>query len=255
MPQETPKEKEIARAMFAQVLEALDPDRLTKQEIEEFLKTITEHVKKTREMMEEDVVEMKAALQSAIAENKQNSLATFEEKSEELTEKMETMMNRMYAEHESMMAMCEAKMEMMQDGEDGKDADEEMIVKSVLASIKLPESPTLESIVEAVKESISLKDMPEWKELMERLSNMRTKSTLGASVIHKFIDDETPSGTKNGVNTTFYLAKAPIGGSLKLFRGGARQRVTEDYTLSGKTITFLVAPEAGEVLTADYRHL
>jgi len=78
------------------------------------------------------------------------------------------------------------------------------------------------------------------------------RTPFGGSVVHKFIDDETPSGTQDGSNKAFLLSKAPIG--LKLYRGGARQRITEDYTLSGKTVTFLVAPVVGEILLADYKY-
>ncbi len=69
------------------------------------------------------------------------------------------------------------------------------------------------------------------------------------------MDDETPVGTVNGVNTIFTCRRLPHPGSLKVYRGGARQRVTEDYTISehGKKITFLTAPQVGEIILLDYR--
>lgn len=80
-------------------------------------------------------------------------------------------------------------------------------------------------------------------------------TTIFGGVKTRFIDDETLSGTINGVNTIFTISKNPVTGSLKVFRGGARQRVTEDYTFDGnKTITFTIAPVVGEVLLADYRY-
>lgn len=91
------------------------------------------------------------------------------------------------------------------------------------------------------------------KELILRLAPARVGS-IGGSVVHKFTDDETPVGTVNGSNTTFTLSKTPIGGSLKLYVGGSRQRVTQDYTLSDRTITFIIPPVVGEILLADYRH-
>jgi hypothetical protein len=69
-----------------------------------------------------------------------------------------------------------------------------------------------------------------------------------------FIDDETPTGTVNGVNTDFVLGHAPSPvGSLKVFKGGTRMRLTEDYTFSGQMITFLIAPVVGEIILCDYR--
>lgn len=72
-----------------------------------------------------------------------------------------------------------------------------------------------------------------------------------AMSIH-IIDDETP--TNSGDNLNFTLANVPSpSSSLKLFRGGARQRITEDYTVSGGVITLNNALASGEILLADYR--
>lgn len=69
------------------------------------------------------------------------------------------------------------------------------------------------------------------------------------------VDDETPSGAINGSNTVFTLANVPSpASSLKVYLNGARQRITEDYTLSGGTITFTIAPLTGSILLVDYRN-
>jgi hypothetical protein len=70
-----------------------------------------------------------------------------------------------------------------------------------------------------------------------------------------FVDDETPSGTPNGVLVTFTLANTPIAGSVKLYIEGIRLTVGagNDYTISGANITMLTAPLTGEKLRADYR--
>lgn len=68
-----------------------------------------------------------------------------------------------------------------------------------------------------------------------------------------FIDNETPAGTINGSNVTFTLANTPESGSVKVFLNGMRQTLTEDYTISGATITFVSAPPSGSILRADYR--
>ena len=79
----------------------------------------------------------------------------------------------------------------------------------------------------------------------------------GFSKIHlegHIIDDETPTGTINGVNTIFTLANTPNPpASVKVYVNGARMRITEDYTLSGRTITFLIAPPTGSIILNDYR--
>lgn len=98
--------------------------------------------------------------------------------------------------------------------------------------------------------------LEEWKK--EINDGRRPLGGGGFSKIHmesKFIDFEEPAGTKNGVNKVFTLNHAPNPTtSLHLFRGGARQSTSaNDYTLSGKTITFTTAPASGEELVCDYR--
>ena len=63
---------------------------------------------------------------------------------------------------------------------------------------------------------------------------------------------ETPSGTINGSNTSFTLAFTPIAGTETIFLNGLQQNVTEDYTISGSTITYLTAPVAGDILRVSY---
>lgn len=66
-------------------------------------------------------------------------------------------------------------------------------------------------------------------------------STAPASVS---VITQTLNGT--GSQTAFTLSAAPASlGSLSVFVGGIRQRPTDDYTLSGTTLTFVSAPAAG----------
>lgn len=72
--------------------------------------------------------------------------------------------------------------------------------------------------------------------------------------IPNFADDETPSGTIDGINTTFTLAHSPSpAGSLELFLNGLVQNRGVDYTLSTNTITFAAAPVTGSTLLSWYR--
>ena len=68
---------------------------------------------------------------------------------------------------------------------------------------------------------------------------------------------ETPSGTINSSNTVFTLAHTPLANALfLLFLDGKFQRPGggNDYTLSGTTITFAVAPTTGSHLIVLYQH-
>lgn len=75
----------------------------------------------------------------------------------------------------------------------------------------------------------------------------------GTSTIN-FADSETPTGDVDGANTDFVLAHTPTAGSLKVYLNGMRMSLTEDYTLATATITFLIAPGSGSIITCDYRY-
>jgi hypothetical protein len=71
-----------------------------------------------------------------------------------------------------------------------------------------------------------------------------------------FVDQQTPTGATNGVNTTFTLSQTPSpSASLTVFLNGLLMSAGVDYTLSGSTITFLTAsvPQTGDILLCSYR--
>lgn len=72
-----------------------------------------------------------------------------------------------------------------------------------------------------------------------------------------YVGEEVPTNT--GDDLTFTLAHTPIAGTLRVYRGGARQAsigVTPDYSISGTTLTLSVAlnSAAGELLFVDYQY-
>ena len=80
---------------------------------------------------------------------------------------------------------------------------------------------------------------------------MRNGATIGN------IDGETPSGSVNGINTTFVLSRSPSPNtSLILARNGLVMTLNVDFTLSGNTVTFLAGsiPQSGDTLVAWYRY-
>lgn len=82
------------------------------------------------------------------------------------------------------------------------------------------------------------------------------KSELGggAGSSEVFATNETPSGTINSTNKTFTLAYTPISGSETIHRDGQLLKgSSDDYSISGATITFTTAPDTGSVLLASYR--
>lgn len=70
-----------------------------------------------------------------------------------------------------------------------------------------------------------------------------------------FVDQETPSGAVNGVNTAFTTSQvASPSSSLTLFLNGLRLTPGVDFTLSGSAITFVAGqPRTGDILLCSYR--
>ena len=89
-------------------------------------------------------------------------------------------------------------------------------------------------------------------DLFEVLQGGVNKKVSATSLV-LFVDGETPTGSINGSNTDFVLANTPVSGSVKVFLNGVRQKLTIDYTISGTTITFLVAPVTNDIILCDYR--
>lgn len=153
----------------------------------------------------------------------------------------------------------------------GKDADEKRVERNVILRIyNQVKSGILQDVSKKIKFlSKEIRDSLESLKGDERLDvsaikgledfikkNSKVPQFIGggSAVNYVFIDDETPSGTINGINKDFTINNFPSPAtSLKVYRGGARQRLTEDYTFSGKTITFIIAPVSGEIITVDYR--
>jgi hypothetical protein len=69
-----------------------------------------------------------------------------------------------------------------------------------------------------------------------------------------FVVRETPTGTINGVNTTFTLANTPLVGTEQVFLNGILQEpgAGNDYTISGATITYLAAPLTNDKVRVTY---
>jgi hypothetical protein len=67
------------------------------------------------------------------------------------------------------------------------------------------------------------------------------------------IVSEIPTGTPNGILTTFTLSQTPIVGSVELFQNKQLQQEGVDYTISANVITFTVPPSSGDWLFAAYR--
>lgn len=83
-------------------------------------------------------------------------------------------------------------------------------------------------------------------------------TVVNAVEVSEFVNGELPGGAIDGSNVTFTLANTPEPNTESLYFNGQRLRrgATEDYTISGLTITLAFAPKSNpsqtDVLIADY---
>ena len=85
------------------------------------------------------------------------------------------------------------------------------------------------------------------------ITNAGVTSITGGLTSH-FVTREVPSGSINGSNVTFTLANTPLVGTECIYYNGLLQNVGagNDYTISGSTITFVIAPETSSVILVNY---
>ena len=103
------------------------------------------------------------------------------------------------------------------------------------------------------KDGAEAKPAKEWtkEELIELIRPLIPQRTgiFGGRQRDMWID-EVPSGTINGTNKTFTITTGHITDSESIFVDGVRMSKARDYTISGRTITFITAPN----LTVDVKY-
>ncbi len=242
-----PNEKNLKK--LTRLLAVMDEDSLTRVEFETAFKKVLEFVielKKKNKLVQDNLTSLfnKRTIELVNANSTKISKLEIE---------FRGIVNKALNEQENGLNFLRDKVRSIQDGldgldgRDGKDADEKKIVKKVLSQIKFPETP---------EKVLGMEDI---EGLIDKIEEVKLAKRVGGgfSKIHMdghIIDDETPTGTVNSSNKIFTVAKAPNPtGSLKVFVNGMRMKITEDYTLSGITITFTTAPPTGSILLVDYR--
>ena len=255
-----PDEKSLK--FLTKLRSVLEDDALTRKE---FVDAFAQVVKIIKELKSANATELRTMndFLTRMSEKMKSDVSSEMSSAEKKTMSYcEAEMKKIMKEHEAKMREVDMKMAMVQDGLDGKDADELRIVQDVLT--KLPPPPFIEPFairdkLEGIGEEEQKLAISSIAHLDEKLKDLEKRAAARTGSIGGFnynsmdfhiVDDETPVGS--GTAFTIKNPPNPVS-SFKLYRGGARQRVTEDYTLSGTTLTLNVALASGEILLCDYR--
>lgn len=73
-----------------------------------------------------------------------------------------------------------------------------------------------------------------------------------STIISKFVFNEVPLGTIDGINSIFNTSFLLVPDTEVVFINGQKQKKPDDYNISGQTITFTFSPGIGEFLTINY---
>lgn len=87
------------------------------------------------------------------------------------------------------------------------------------------------------------------------ITNGNGSITIAASITSAtWVASEALTGTLDGSNTVFTLSNTPIINSQTIYINGLMQDIGDDYTISGNTVTFVIAPLAGSRPVANYQY-
>lgn len=106
--------------------------------------------------------------------------------------------------------------------------------------------PLAEVVVSAAPDITAVNDKRAWLDV-----------EIGASGLtnSNFVDREDVAFDFDGIDTTGVLANTPVAGSEHVYLNGILQNEggSDDYTISGATITFNNAPQSGDEVLVSYR--
>ena len=250
------------------LLSAMSKDHLGKADAFKVFKKLLAMVKQIQEQNQREVASIKNALEVFNNKLKDDTGNDIKGLKAEVNRLVTEKLKNVDILHQGKMGELDDRMASIRDG---KDADEDRIIKRVGKDL-LKNIPSVKKILKGVKkekvrdalerlegeERLKIESIDGLKELLEELRQLPLGRKGGGfsyiAMDRHIIDPYTPTGTQNGTNKDFGLTRTPNPPeSLQVFRGGALQSLTEDYTLSDKTVSFLVAPAAGEILKVTHR--
>jgi len=125
------------------------------------------------------------------------------------------------------------------------------------------------AVVDVANDSIAIVDADDNSSKKETIADLATAmagtgitatngvlsaDAVADNIVEGDIQVEDESANCNGVTVAFTLSSTPIANSLQVFLNGMLQQEGsgKDYTWSGTTVTFAVAPDTGDILLIHY---
>lgn len=244
-------------------------DSLTRQEFLDSFKNVINLVLKQEKTSLDKINQALASLNASFSDLKGKTDEYTTKRVNEAINTLQSQVEKVMKEEENLMNFIRDKAARIKEGHDGDDGYTP--IKGIDYFDGKPGkdgSPdTADQIINKISGLLEIRDIKNLREELDELRKIREERRFfgggGFSKMamdSKIIDPYTPTGTINGVNCDFVLVKAPNPtASLKVYRGGAKKQLNPtgttdgDYSLSGKTITFNVAPLVGEIIEVEHR--
>ena len=252
-------EKKIAK--LERLLTLVD-ESLTREEFTKAFEEILNVVVKTQTKNKEEIEEMWKVYENMCVSMKEKSATDLEALKKKVTDYCTKEMGGMMKEHEEAMSAIEDKLTTVRDG---KDADEEQIVKDVLAQIP---PPLPEVTPEQVRDKLeTLKDderldksaikglQEEIKELKEMISKVGSARVAMGGPNANAVQSYDLSSQLNGVAKSFQVPRHRVAIMLVGTQAPLIYRPTTDYTTANVTLTLtseVLAPATGQSLIFMY---
>ena len=222
---------------------AIDDETITKEDFLTSFEKVIKFVKKIEEGYLQVVIQLRTILEQELQQTRRETKEALQSTLDTWTKDKDRQIAR--------------RLISLRDGEDGEDADENAIYERLVTKIKVPSlGEIMQSLPPVTVDSV--------EGLMERLEELKKAQQVeaapnrfyGPSKIYKALANVVPTGTPNGVLTTFTLSKAPTKDTEKVYINGVRQQsgASNDYTLNAYTITFVTAPPTGAKILVDFEY-
>ena len=168
-------EKQVGNSL-QRVVSMLDPDTVKKGDFIKHFKKVIDHVKEMKKKNMEDMERISKALTEASKNVKNTTQSDFKALKESITALNEKNLSGLNKSLEKKIMDVDRKLTEIRNGEDGKDADEEMVIAEVLN--KLKKELTLPEIVDVKK------DLPKMgNEIRDALELLQDEDRLDVSAI------------------------------------------------------------------------
>lgn len=241
------------------LFDLMDEDALTKAEFVKSFKSVIKLVLKSEKTLTDKTDRAVSDLKGLFSDLERKLESTTNTELSRVIKELKGFANKASKEQQVGMNLVRDKLRGLRDG---KDADAEKIIDEVLK--KIPEQKPIELDAEKLRDKLEELVGDERIDISairggESLKGEKAKAGMvswggGMSKIamdRHILDPYTPTKVSS---TEYTLTKAPNpAASLKVWRGGALKSLTEDYTISGTTLTFLIAIVDGEVIKVEHR--